>query len=83
MQKQSKFSARRVLCVLLLAGGLLVALGASWAYWQLRASLPTLDGVVALAELDEEVSVTRDEVGMVTISTNSRSARSRVMAETE
>jgi len=79
MQKQSKFSARRVLCVLLLAGVLLVALGASWAYWQLRASLPTLDGVVALAELDEEVSVTRDEVGMVTISANSRSAVARAM----
>jgi penicillin amidase len=79
MQKQSKFSTRGVLCMLLLAGLLLAALCASWAYWQLRASLPTLDGVVALAELDEEVSVTRDEVGMVTLSANSRTAVARAM----
>ncbi|HRE86583.1 MAG TPA: penicillin acylase family protein [Accumulibacter sp.] len=74
MQKLRKWAARLALLSVLLAGVLL-----SWAYWQLRASLPVLDGVVAIAGLDEEVSVTRDEVGMVAISANSRTAVARAM----
>jgi penicillin amidase len=79
MRKKTKLCARTVLCAVLFGGLLLAALGASWVYWQLRASLPTLDGVVAIADLSEPVSVTRDEVGMVTIAANSRTAVARAM----
>lgn len=56
-----------------------VALAAGWAYWQLRASLPVLAGVLPLPGLREEVSVARDEVGMVTISAGARAEVARAM----
>ncbi|EXI78215.1 MAG: Acyl-homoserine lactone acylase QuiP precursor [Candidatus Accumulibacter appositus] len=79
MQKKPRLPARAVVRRVLFGGLLLVTLAASWGYWQLRASLPALDGVVAIADLNEPVSVTRDELGMVTIAASSRTAVARAM----
>jgi penicillin amidase len=53
--------------ILVLAGG-----AGFWLRGQLRASLPTLDGSVALAGLSAPVSVTRDSLGIPTVRGASR-----------
>ena len=51
----------------------MLAVGAGfWLRGQLRASLPTLDGSVALAGLSAPVSVTRDSLGIPTVRGASR-----------
>jgi penicillin G amidase len=45
---------------------------AVWATWQLRGSLPQLDGEVALAGLSERVSVSRDGLGIPSVRGRSR-----------
>lgn len=52
---------------------------AGWAWHQLRASLPALEGTVALAGLDAPVTVTRDELGVVTVSAHSRADQARAL----
>ncbi|WP_262267757.1 penicillin acylase family protein [Microvirga yunnanensis] len=59
---------------LALAGALMISvltLAAS-VYWQLRASLPALEGRVAVSELSAPVTVTRDARGVPTLSGRSR-----------
>jgi penicillin G amidase len=43
-----------------------------WATWQLRGSLPQLDGEVALTGLSERVSVSRDGLGIPSVRGRSR-----------
>lgn len=52
---------------------LLVAAGAGlWAYWQLEASLPQLDGRQPLDGLAADVSISRDALGTVTVRAQDR-----------
>ncbi|MDB6094937.1 MAG: Penicillin amidase [Verrucomicrobia bacterium] len=52
---------------------LLVALAAGgWFYWAMRGSLPQLDGSLALAGLSAKVTITRDHLGVPTVSAGSR-----------
>ncbi|HYD85069.1 MAG TPA: penicillin acylase family protein, partial [Opitutus sp.] len=53
-----------LLLVALLAGG--------WFYFQLRASLPQLDGTQPLAGLDATVTITRDDHGVPTLRATTR-----------
>ena len=57
-----------VLSVLVLVAGAFVA----WFYYQMRASLPQLDGTAALAGLSAPVSMTRDAQGVPTINAATR-----------
>ncbi|MEN1929306.1 penicillin acylase family protein [Luteimonas sp. MJ250] len=57
-----RWSLRIVLLLVLLA-----ALAALAAWWALRASLPTLDGTVALPGLSAPVTISRDAIGVATI----------------
>jgi len=58
---------------LLLTLGITVGLGAgAWIWGQLRASLPPLDGSLAVVGLSGPVIVTRDALGIPTISGGSR-----------
>ncbi|MFO0577391.1 MAG: penicillin acylase family protein [Polyangia bacterium] len=68
MRKQIKDWFGRVL--LAAVGLCAVALLAGWLF--LRGSLARLDGTVAVSGLDAAVSVTRDDLGIVTISGRSR-----------
>lgn len=47
---------------------LLVVLAATWTWWRVRASLPEIDGTSTLAGLGAPVTVTRDSLGVPTIS---------------
>ena len=61
--------------VALTAVGLLITvilLAAAWAYWQLRLSLPTLEGRIAAAQLSAPVTVARDRQGVPTIAGKDR-----------
>jgi penicillin amidase len=58
---------------------LLVALVAGWFYFQLRASLPQLDGSAALAGLGAPVTVTRDALGVPTIRAVNRADGARAL----
>src|SRR5687767_7224128 len=49
-----------------------VAVAGLWAAWQLRGSLPQLDGEVVLAGLGDRVSVSRDALGTPTVRGQSR-----------
>jgi penicillin amidase len=62
-------AATGAVCVLL---ALLAALGFTWARGRVRASLPRLDGSVRLAGLSGPVAVTRDALGVPTITGASR-----------
>src|SRR3954451_6738154 len=64
-------AARAVVIVLLVAAAALGA-GAWWLRGQLHASLPVLDGRIALADLHGAVSVTRDALGVPLIRGTSR-----------
>jgi len=46
---------------------LLVALAAGWFYFQLRASLPQLDGAHAVPGLAAPVAIARDSLGVPTV----------------
>ncbi len=63
---------RRVATFALLALILVTAAGFLWARGKLRASLPVLDGKIAIAGLERPVTVTRDGAGVVTIRADSR-----------
>jgi len=56
------------------AGGLLFITGvaAGWGWWQMRGSLPRLDGELALAGLAAPVKIERDTLGVPTITGTSR-----------
>jgi len=61
-------------CLLLLALGLVV-----FVIWQLRASLPHLDGKVALSGLQNPVQITRDALGVPEILATNRADASRAL----
>ena len=56
---------------------LLVATG--WAWWRMRASLPQLDGTVAIAGLSAPVQVERDALGVPTITGANRADVARAL----
>src|SRR5258707_211329 len=51
---------------------LLVAAAAAWGWWQLRGSLPPLDGARTVAGLAAPVKIERDAAGVPTISGTTR-----------
>jgi penicillin amidase len=55
--------------VLAVLGGLLLlgAVAAGWGWWQLRGSLPILEGVLPVAGLSAPVQIARDALGVPTI----------------
>ncbi|MDB6127256.1 MAG: Penicillin amidase, partial [Verrucomicrobia bacterium] len=57
----------------------LVLLVAGWFYWELRASLPRLDGNAALAGLSAPVSVARDALGVPRIRGTSQADVARAL----
>src|SRR6185436_4324900 len=64
----------------LLLGALALALFAAGAgYAVLRASLPALDGALALPGLTAEVVVTRDHLGVATVQADNRADLSRAL----
>ncbi|HRG55113.1 MAG TPA: hypothetical protein PLG56_03680, partial [Lacunisphaera sp.] len=60
--------------ILAVAGGLLLlaAAAAGWGWWQLRGSLPVLDGDLPVAGLTAPVTITRDALGVPTIAGTAR-----------
>ncbi|MGE3842406.1 MAG: penicillin acylase family protein [Vicinamibacterales bacterium] len=50
-----------------LAVAVLLTLAFTWAYWQLRSSVPTTDGAMAIPGLERPVLVLRDASGVPTI----------------
>jgi penicillin G amidase len=53
-------------------GGLLVVAPCGWGYWQLRGSLPKLDGELAGLALHAAVQIERDAAGVPSITADSR-----------
>ncbi len=51
---------------------LLVAAAVAWGWWQLRGSLPPLDGEQAVAGLRAPVTITRDGAGVPTLTGSTR-----------
>ena len=51
---------------------LLVAIAAGWFYWEMRASLPRLDGNALLPGLSAPVTVARDALGIPWVRGDSR-----------
>ena len=53
---------------------LVVVLGGAslWAYWELKASLPILDGSIPLAQVEQPITIERDANGTVTITSETR-----------
>lgn len=60
--------------ILAVAGGLLLlaAAAAGWGWWQLRGSLPVLDGALPVSGLTAPVTITRDALGVPTIAGTAR-----------
>jgi penicillin amidase len=58
---------------------LLAALGGTWFYFQMRASLPQLDGAAALPGASAAVTVTRDALGVPTIRARHRADAARAL----
>ena len=59
---------------------LVVVLGAAgWAWWRMRASLPQLDGTVAIAGLSAPVQIERDALGVPTITGANRADVARAL----
>lgn len=73
-----RFIARVVIAVLGLAGVAVIA-GGCYLRARLQASLPQLDGTVALAGLDAPVRVTRDAYGVPTVTSASRRDAARAL----
>ncbi len=67
----------RPLAIVFLVLLVLAAGAGGWAYWQLDASLPVLDGRLPLTGLTAEVSVGRDALGSVTIKARNRQDAAR------
>jgi len=59
---------------LLLCAGL-----AGWAWYELRASLPQLDGEYALSGLQAPVGISRDALGVVTVEARNRADQARAL----
>ncbi len=58
---------------------LIAALAATWFYFQMRASLPQLDGTAALPGASAAVTVTRDALGVPTIRARTRADVARAL----
>lgn len=60
--------------LLRIAGLFLIVMigGVSWGYWQVRSSLPTLEGRLELLGLSQKVTIERDNAGVPTIHSNNR-----------
>jgi penicillin amidase len=71
--------ARLAAVAVLVLAALVLAGGAFWGYTRLQASLPVLDGSVSLPGLASPVSVTRDALGIPTVSAGSREDVARAM----
>ena len=50
-----------------------------WAWYELRASLPQLDGQAALSGLEAPVSISRDALGVVTVEARDRADQARAL----
>ncbi|WP_420454123.1 penicillin acylase family protein [Rubrivirga sp.] len=70
---------KRVLIVVAVATVLLVGLGAVGVWSTVRASLPDLEGEVAVAGLGAPVAVERDAAGVLTIRAGSRADAARAL----
>ncbi len=63
-----------------LGGLLLIGLAATgWGWWQMRGSLPPLDGTRTVAGLSAPVQIARDALGVPTITGNSRADVARAL----
>src|SRR5437773_49726 len=58
---------------------LLTILAAFWLFWRIRASLPQLDGPVAVRGLSGSVTVDRDGLGVPTIRATNRADAARAL----
>lgn len=54
-------------------------LGAGWAYWRIKASLPQLEGSAAARGLTQAVTITRDTLGVPTIQATNRADAARAL----
>ena len=67
----------RFFVIVLVVAGIAIAGGAIYARTQLRASLPQLDGRIAVSGLGADVRVDRDALGVPTITGSSREDAAR------
>ena len=77
-----RFSFRRPLRWLAWLFALLLVLALAvtgWAWWRIRASLPPLDGAIAVAGLSAPVQVERDALGVPTITGATRADVARAL----
>lgn len=72
--KRFRLLASVVSVLLVLAAGV-----ATWFYFQLRASLPQLDGTRTVAGLSTPVAITRDDLGVPTVRAASRADVARAL----
>lgn len=72
--KYGRLALFAIVALLLLAGA-----GGAWFYQQLRASLPQLDGTRAISGLSATVTVTRDSLGVPTVSGSNREDVARAL----
>jgi penicillin G amidase len=63
---------KRIIVAALAGSAILIALLCGWGYWQLRSSLPQLDGELPVAGLTAEVRIERDSLGIPTIAAANR-----------
>ena len=63
---------KRISITLLLISFLIVAFGATWVYSQIDSALPILDGNKTVLGLSDQVTIERDEQGIVTIKASNR-----------
>ncbi len=74
--------SRPVLRILVIAGILLLLVAGGligWAWWRVLASLPRLDGQVAVQGISDTVTITRDAVGVPTVRGSSRADVARAV----
>ncbi len=71
----------RLRWLLAVLGGLLliVAAAVAWGWWQMRGSLPTLDGEQTVAGLTAPVKIERDALGVPTITGTNRADVARAL----
>lgn len=77
--KQSFCKILRVVAVIVGVVVLLAAAGGTWFYYQMRASLPQLDGTAALPGASAPVIVARDALGVPTLRAASRADLARAL----